>query len=173
MNSWIKCSLQWESSTMPFSGNLEGFSKQEHDKNDCNDLLFNCNLQFVSTGSGGLSELPRCPRCPWSLPSPRAGTTHTYSFLSFVILPSPPHSSLRITSWFAETSSHSCLRLLCPPTTDKHQCCCIKSQALYLCTRFPLISPPDLVPTILPISYIISLPFAIGSSHQPNATIPS
>ena len=181
MNSWIKYShLSPKASTMPFSGNLEGFSKQEHEKNDCNDLLFNINLQFVSRGSSGLSELPRCPLCPWSLPSPQAGTIHIYSFLSLIILPSPSHSSLRITSWFAETeasglsetSSHPCLRLLCPPTTDKHRRC-IKSQALYLCTRSHFISPPDLVPAILPISYIISLPFAIRSSHQPNATIPS
>ena len=138
MNSWIKYShLSPKASTMPFSGNLEGFSKQEHEKNDCNDLLFNINLQFMSRGSSGLSELPRCPLCPWSLPSPQAGTIHIYSFLSLIILPSPSHSSPRITSWFAETeasglsetSFHPCLRLLCPPTTDKHWRC-IKSQAL-------------------------------------------
>lgn len=68
---------------------------------------------------------------------------------NLAILPSPSHSSLRITSWFAgteasvlsETSSHPCLHLLCPPTTDKHRCCCINSQAPYLCARFHLISP--------------------------------
>ena len=69
-----------------------------HEKNDCNDLLFNINLQFMSRGSSGLSELPRCPLCPWSLPSPQAGTIHIYSFLSLIILPSPSHSSPRITS---------------------------------------------------------------------------
>lgn len=40
-----------------------------------------------------------------------------------------------------QTSSHPCLHLLCPPTTEKHRCCCINSQAPYLWARFHLISP--------------------------------
>ena len=69
---------------------------------------------------------------------------------NLTILPSPSHSSLRITSWFAgteagglsETSSHPCLHLLCPPTTDKHRCCCINSQAY--CALDFISSPPGL-----------------------------
>ena len=45
MNSWIKYShLSPKASTMPFNGNLEGFSKQKDDKSDRSDLLVNINL---------------------------------------------------------------------------------------------------------------------------------